>query len=141
MRTGPVGSAGPLAGHGPEVFGRPRVVARGIVLDRSGQLVGGSRVELQELVSQADIALLRTLMKLFKCGDGMRNSILLVRIAPGKDGRVILLALGIGLNEALRNQPTKHARYYWLTLAEGHQTKARFAVMLRRIALLPLAAN
>ena len=35
----------------------------------------------------------------------------------------------------------KHARYYWLMLAEGHLTQTRFAAMLRRIALLPLPAN
>ena len=31
----------------------------------------------------------------------------------------------------------KHARYYWLLLAEGHLTRQRFASMLRRIAALP----
>ena len=35
----------------------------------------------------------------------------------------------------------KHARYYWLMLAEGHLTRGRFAAMLRRIATLPLPAN
>jgi hypothetical protein len=35
----------------------------------------------------------------------------------------------------------KHARYYWLMLAEGHLTRARFTAMLLRIALLPLPAN
>jgi hypothetical protein len=35
----------------------------------------------------------------------------------------------------------KHARYYWLMLAEGHLTRVRFAAMLRRIALLSLPAN
>jgi hypothetical protein len=35
----------------------------------------------------------------------------------------------------------KHARYYWLMLAEGHLTRGRFTAMLRRIALLPLPAN
>jgi len=35
----------------------------------------------------------------------------------------------------------KHARYYWLMLAEGHLTRARFAAMLRRISTLPLPAN
>jgi hypothetical protein len=35
----------------------------------------------------------------------------------------------------------KHARYYWLMLAEGHLTRMRFAAMMRRIALLPLPAN
>ena len=35
----------------------------------------------------------------------------------------------------------KHARYYWLMLAEGHLTRARFAAMLRRIAMLPLPAG
>jgi hypothetical protein len=32
----------------------------------------------------------------------------------------------------------KHARYYWLLLAEGHLTRRRFAAMLGRIALLPI---
>jgi hypothetical protein len=35
----------------------------------------------------------------------------------------------------------KHARYYWLMLAEAHLTRARFAGMLRRIARLPLPAG
>jgi hypothetical protein len=35
----------------------------------------------------------------------------------------------------------KHARYYWLMLAEGHRSRARFAAMMRRIAMLPLPAN
>ena len=30
----------------------------------------------------------------------------------------------------------KHARYYWLLLAEGHLTRRRFGAMLGRIALL-----
>jgi hypothetical protein len=32
----------------------------------------------------------------------------------------------------------KHARYYWLLLAEGHLNRRRFAAMLGGIALLPL---
>ncbi len=32
----------------------------------------------------------------------------------------------------------KHARYYWLLLAEGHLTRGCFRSMLRRIAALPL---
>jgi len=32
----------------------------------------------------------------------------------------------------------KHARYYWLLLAEGHLTRQRFGSMLQRIAALPL---
>jgi len=35
----------------------------------------------------------------------------------------------------------RHARYYWMMLAEGHLTRTRFAAMLRRIALLPLPAS
>ena len=35
----------------------------------------------------------------------------------------------------------KHARYYWMMLAEGHLTSVQFSAMLRRIALLPLPAN
>ena len=32
----------------------------------------------------------------------------------------------------------KHARYYWLLLAEGHLGRRLFASMLRMIAVLPL---
>jgi hypothetical protein len=32
----------------------------------------------------------------------------------------------------------KHARYYWLFLAEGHLNRRRFRAMLGRIALLPV---
>jgi len=32
----------------------------------------------------------------------------------------------------------KHARYYWLLLAEGHLKRRRFAAMLGRLALLPV---
>jgi Transposase DDE domain group 1 len=32
----------------------------------------------------------------------------------------------------------KHARYYWLLLAEGHLNRQRFRAMLGRIALLPV---
>jgi hypothetical protein len=35
----------------------------------------------------------------------------------------------------------KHARYYWLMLAEGDFMRVRFSAILRRIALLPLPAN
>ena len=31
----------------------------------------------------------------------------------------------------------KHARYYWLLLAESHLTRRLFASMLGRIAMLP----
>jgi hypothetical protein len=32
----------------------------------------------------------------------------------------------------------KHARYYWLLLAEGHLTRRLFGSMVRQIAALPL---
>src|SRR5215471_6928118 len=35
----------------------------------------------------------------------------------------------------------KHARYYWLLLAESHLTRRLFASMVRRIELLPLPAR
>ena len=35
----------------------------------------------------------------------------------------------------------KHARYYWLLLAEGHPNRRRFGAMLGRIALLPIPAG
>ena len=34
----------------------------------------------------------------------------------------------------------KHARYYWLLLAESHLTRRLFAGMLRKIVALPLPA-
>jgi len=35
----------------------------------------------------------------------------------------------------------KHARYYWLLLAESHLTRRLFGAMVRRIALVPLPAG
>ena len=35
----------------------------------------------------------------------------------------------------------KHARYYWLLLAEGHLTRRLFGAMLRRIEALPMPAG
>jgi Transposase DDE domain group 1 len=35
----------------------------------------------------------------------------------------------------------KHARYYWLLLAESHLTRRLFASMLRRIAMLAVPAG
>jgi hypothetical protein len=35
----------------------------------------------------------------------------------------------------------KHARYYWLLLAESHLTRRMFGSMLRRILALPLPAG
>jgi hypothetical protein len=35
----------------------------------------------------------------------------------------------------------KHARYYWLLLAESHLTRRLFTAMVRRIDLLPLPAG
>jgi len=35
----------------------------------------------------------------------------------------------------------KHARYYWLLLAESHLTKRLFGAMLRRIEALPVPSG
>jgi hypothetical protein len=35
----------------------------------------------------------------------------------------------------------KHARYYWLLLAEGHLTRRLFGVMAQRIAALPVPSG
>jgi hypothetical protein len=35
----------------------------------------------------------------------------------------------------------KHARYYWLTLAEGHLTRRLFGSMVRRIGALAVASG
>ena len=35
----------------------------------------------------------------------------------------------------------KHARYYWLLLAESHLTRRLFASMVRRIESLPVPAG
>ena len=40
-----------------------------------------------------------------------------------------------------RRTTGKHARYYWLLLAEGHLNRRRFAAMLRRIFMLPVPAG
>ena len=35
----------------------------------------------------------------------------------------------------------RHARYYWLLLAEGHLNRRLFGAMLRRILMLPVPAG
>jgi len=35
----------------------------------------------------------------------------------------------------------KHARYYWLLLAESHLTRRLFAALLRKITALPVPAG
>jgi hypothetical protein len=35
----------------------------------------------------------------------------------------------------------KHARYYWLLLAESHLTRRLFGAMVRRIAALPVGTG
>jgi len=49
---------------------------------------------------------------------------------------------------SLRQRPVKtggrlmkHARYYWLLLAEGHLNRRRFGAVLGRIALPPVPAG
>jgi hypothetical protein len=37
----------------------------------------------------------------------------------------------------VKGRLVKHARHYWLLLAEGHLNRRRFAEMLGRLALLP----
>jgi hypothetical protein len=49
-----------------------------------------------------------------------------------------------GRTELLRStggRLVKHARYYWLFLAEGHLTRRLFGSMVRRIAVLSLPAG
>jgi len=65
----------------------------------------------------------------------------------GNEVRLWLSFLAYNLGNLLRRlvktggRLVKHARYYWLMLAEGHLTRTRFTAMVRRIALLPLPAN
>ena len=40
-----------------------------------------------------------------------------------------------------RGRLVKHARYYWLLLADGHLTRRLFGDMLRRIWVLPVPAG
>jgi hypothetical protein len=54
-----------------------------------------------------------------------------------------LLDLGAGqqtqeIRQSLRRLEPKHARYYWLLLAESHLTRRRFGTMLQRIWALPV---
>jgi hypothetical protein len=39
------------------------------------------------------------------------------------------------------NRAFKHARYYWLLLAEGHLTRRLFGGMLGKVAALPSPAG
>ena len=56
---------------------------------------------------------------------------------PKKIGNWLLTSLQQHLVKA-GGRPVKHARYYWVLLAEGQLTRERFANTLRRIVVLPL---
>jgi len=43
--------------------------------------------------------------------------------------------------DQLQQRLVKHARYYWLLLAESHLKRRLFASMVRRIELLPVPAG
>jgi hypothetical protein len=45
------------------------------------------------------------------------------------------------LQQRLVSWLVKHARYYWLKLAESHLTRQLFASMLRRIGALAVATG
>ncbi len=49
--------------------------------------------------------------------------------------------LAAAAGEDRRGRLIKHARYYWLLLAESHLTRRLFASMLRRTAALPAPAE
>jgi len=68
----------------------------------------------------------------------------------GKLWRRLALPLGVGnwsltsLQQRLvktGGRLVKHARYYWLLLAEGHLTRRLFGAMVRRIEALTLPAG
>ena len=68
---------------------------------------------------------------------------------PGRPlGRTLSLRVGNGSLTSLQQRlvktggrPIKHARYYWLLLAEGHLTRQLFGSMARRITALRLPAG
>jgi hypothetical protein len=55
--------------------------------------------------------------------------------AAEEDRRLVLDQLAATVGEDRRH---KHARYYWLMLAESHLTRRLFGSMVRRIAALPM---
>ena len=57
--------------------------------------------------------------------------------------RRLVLPKGIGKWSlaSLQRRLAKHARCYWLLLAESHMTRRLFASMVRRIEALPLATG
>ena len=68
-----------------------------------------------------------------------------MRLAERDDAMEALLVdrpdepLGIGVETGGRL--VKHARYYWLFLAESHLTRRVFGAMLPRIWALPVSAG
>jgi hypothetical protein len=51
---------------------------------------------------------------------------------------VLLIQTSVGTESGFGAWRMKHARYYWLLLAEGHLTRRLFGSMLRMMAGLPL---
>jgi hypothetical protein len=59
-------------------------------------------------------------------------------LVDSRTGRNTQFPLAGMFRQSAYSRLVKHARYYWLLLAEGHLTRQRFGSMLRRIAALPL---
>jgi hypothetical protein len=58
-----------------------------------------------------------------------------------EDQPVVADQPAVEVGEDRRPGWVKHARYYWLLLAESHLTRRPFGAMLRRIWALPLPAG
>jgi hypothetical protein len=61
-------------------------------------------------------------------------------VLPGRIGNLSLTSLQQRVVKT-GGRLIKHARYYWLLLAESHLTRRLFGSMLRRIAMLPVPAG
>jgi hypothetical protein len=61
-------------------------------------------------------------------------------VLPKKGGHWSLTSLQQRLGKT-GGRLVKHARYYWLLLAEGYLTRRVFGAILRRIWALPLPAG
>jgi len=66
------------------------------------------------------------------CGGG--------RCSAGRDRQVVAAQLAAAAVKA-GGRLIKHARYYWVLLAESYLTRPLFSSMLRRIATLPSRAG
>ena len=119
----------PFLGH-ESVIERPELVTGNYVVRRPNRSPSGCLEIPNQRVRESNHETVSSLVKLrLAHSPGLKS--------PGRCGRLLIRHRLMKTGGRL----VKHARYYWLLLAEGHLNRRLFGDMLHRIWALPLPSG